>query len=53
MIKPICSRCGEKLTKFGAILLSPPDKKDKIKKYHICKDCFKLILLEFKIYPRG
>ena len=50
MIKPICNRCGEELTKFGAILLSPPDKKNKVKKYHICKKCFKLMLTEFGIY---
>ena len=53
MIKVVCNRCGNELTKFGAILLSPPDKKSKLRKYHICKDCFRLILTEFGIYPRS
>lgn len=50
MIQPKCNRCDEELTKFGAILLSPPDKKSKVKKYHLCRDCFKLIITEFGIY---
>lgn len=43
MINPKCNRCGEELNKFGAILLSPPDKKSRIKKYHICRDCYKIL----------
>ena len=34
--------CGKELNDFGAILLSPP-KKNLVKKYHICKSCFKKI----------
>ena len=52
MIQPKCNRCGEELNKFGAILLSPPNKKNWIRKYHICRDCFKLMITEFGIYPR-
>ena len=52
MLKPKCNRCAEELNELGAILLSPPDKKSKVRKYHICKDCFTLILTEFGIYPR-
>ena len=43
MIKPICAFCKKELVDFGAILLSPPDNDDKVKKYHICKECFKKI----------
>jgi len=39
-IKPICDMCKKELTDFGAILLSPPDNKNNIKKYHICKECY-------------
>ena len=31
MIKPYCNMCGNELEDFGAILLSPPDKEDRIK----------------------
>jgi len=34
-IKPICDKCNKELTKFGAILFSPPDQKSNVKKYHI------------------
>lgn len=39
-IKPICDMCKKELNEFGAILLSPPDKENKVKKYHLCKTCF-------------
>lgn len=39
-IKPKCDFCGEELDEFGGILLSPPDKEEKVKKYHICKKCY-------------
>ncbi|HMS23949.1 MAG TPA: hypothetical protein PKB09_04040 [Candidatus Saccharibacteria bacterium] len=39
-IKPNCDYCGNELTKFGAILLSPPDEKNQVIKYHVCVDCF-------------
>jgi hypothetical protein len=45
-IKPKCDMCKEELTDYGAILLSPPDKKSKVVKYHICKGCFKKIKLK-------
>ena len=40
-IKPFCYRCHKELKEFGAILLSPPNKKDEIKKFHICRKCYK------------
>ncbi len=40
-IKPVCSVCKNELEDFGAILLGPPDKNDRVVKYHICKDCYK------------
>ena len=39
-IKPTCETCGKELNTFGAILLSPPDKKGKILKSHFCRICF-------------
>lgn len=41
--------CGKTLSDYGAILLSPPDKKSKVIKYHICEICYKSILKENKI----
>lgn len=43
-IKPACDMCKKELTDYGAILLSPPDKKSKVIKYHICKTCYKHII---------
>lgn len=43
-ITPVCDICNTILMDYGAILLSPPDKKSQVIKYHICKDCFKDIL---------
>ena len=42
-IKPKCDLCKKELKEFGAILLSPPDKNNNIKKYHLCNDCYKKI----------
>ena len=46
MIKPRCDICHKELKESGAILLSPPND-DLVRKYHICKDCFKKIELEY------
>lgn len=43
-ISPTCDRCKKELTEFGAILLSPPDKDNKVIKFHICKACYELLL---------
>lgn len=48
-IHPKCDRCGKTLSDYGAILLSPPDKKSKVTKYHICKMCYKDIIKNNKI----
>ena len=47
-IQPNCNKCGAELKEFGAILLSPPDSNDSVKKYHLCVDCFDKIASEFK-----
>lgn len=39
-IKPICDICKKELSKFGAILLSPPDEQNFVKKFHICNECY-------------
>lgn len=43
-IKPKCDSCSEELVEFGAILLGPPDVKDQVHKYHLCKGCYKVIV---------
>ena len=44
MIKPRCFIDNKELQEFGAILLSPPDKQGKIKKFHICIKHYKKII---------
>jgi len=39
-ISPSCDKCGRELTAFGAILLSPPDERDLVKKRHLCPSCY-------------
>jgi len=48
MIKPVCDlklskNCEGELKQFGAILFSPPKGKTCIK-YHVCKQCFDLLM---------
>jgi hypothetical protein len=47
-IKPVCDRCGSELGEFGGLLFSPPGGKNVVKKYHICKTCFKTMVKGFK-----
>lgn len=47
-IKPKCDVCEKELKKFGAILLSPPDKLGKVRKFHICNECYKVFKKELK-----
>ena len=46
MIKPICDFCKKELQDFGAILFSPPDNDNRVRKFHICKECFKKLKVE-------
>lgn len=39
-IIPSCDKCGDELNEFGAILLSPPDNENMVKKAHLCKACY-------------
>jgi hypothetical protein len=48
-IRPICNKCKKELKDFGAILISPPEKKNRVKKFHLCKDCYQKIRKSFKI----
>ena len=41
-MKPKCTLCKKRFEKYGAILLSPP-KKNMVKKFHICCDCYKWV----------
>lgn len=47
-IKPYCDRCKKELKEFGGLLFSPPNKEGTVKKFHICKDCFKEVIPNFK-----
>jgi len=47
-IKPICDKCKKELTDFGGLLFSPPTQEGTVRKYHICKPCFKKMVDEFK-----
>ena len=46
MIKPLCDKCGNELTEFGGILLSPPNTNNMVVKYHLCVDCYNQIASE-------
>ena len=39
-----CVACKKELISSEAILLSPSDEQGKVKKYHICKGCYKNII---------
>ena len=42
-IRPQCDKCKKELKEFGAILLSPPGKKNLVRKFHLCKKCYRQI----------
>jgi hypothetical protein len=45
MIAVKCHVCGKELEQPGAILLSPPNKYDSIKKMHICSGCYQGVMM--------
>ena len=47
-ISPKCDKCGEELTEFGGILLSPPDGQGMVRKWHLCRGCYAGMVKEFK-----
>lgn len=47
-IKPVCDKCKKELEEFGAVLFSPPDKENNVKKFHLCKECYQKIISQFK-----
>ena len=44
----MCDKCGSELKDFGGILLSPPDKESKVKKFHVCAECYRELEKELK-----
>ena len=46
-IKPKCDKYKKELSDFGGLFFSPPNLKSFVKKYHICKICFKKIEKKF------
>jgi hypothetical protein len=49
MIRPRCDKCKEELVEFGAILLSPPDSMNLVRKWHLCRKCYDKILELFDL----
>jgi hypothetical protein len=47
-IKPHCDKCKKELKEFGALLFSPPNKEGTVKKFHLCQDCYKEVIIHFK-----
>ena len=47
MIKPIYDKCKKELEDFGGILLSPLNEENKVKKLHLCKQCYQKIINSF------
>lgn len=45
---PICDKCSKELTEFGAILLSPPNNKSEVKKFHLCVACYRQVAEELE-----
>jgi hypothetical protein len=48
-ISPRCDACSNELTEFGAILLSPPNEKQEVKKSHLCKACYAKIAKQLNL----
>ena len=44
MLKIKCDICGREIEKKGAILFSPPDKRELCKKTHICTECYREVM---------
>ncbi len=42
-ITPNCDNCGEELKEFGGLLFSPPNKENKVEKFHLCVNCYEKI----------
>lgn len=40
MLKVKCEVCGIELAEPGALVLSPPDTRGRMMKWHICSGCF-------------
>lgn len=45
MIEIICSKCGEELKEQGGLLFCPPDIYGLTFTYHVCKECWKDVML--------
>lgn len=45
----VCDLCREELKDFGALLFSPPNTQSEVKKFHVCKPCYKKLITEYKL----
>jgi hypothetical protein len=50
-IQPTCDKCGNELTEFGGILLSPPSEQNQVTKYHLCIDCYQQLATRINNNP--
>lgn len=44
-----CNMCSVVLTEPGALFFSPPKKSGKVKKFHICKVCWKELRRDYSL----
>jgi hypothetical protein len=52
-IQPYCDACSIELNEFGGILLSPPDDPGRVKKFHLCQNCYRAIAQVMKSLSAG
>jgi hypothetical protein len=45
MIRPRCDWCRSELDEPGAILFGPPDADEKVRKRHLCVECYTAIVM--------
>jgi len=43
-INPICDKCKKELDDLGGLLFSPPNEENTVKKLHLCKECYELVI---------
>ncbi len=43
-----CVRCGNLLSRQGGLMFSPPDREQRVKKIHLCRQCWEIVELWLK-----
>jgi len=47
-INPKCDKCGSELREFGGLVFSPPNEHGVVRKWHLCKECYKELERSFQ-----